>query len=84
MGMDKDINLLEFIRENLIEDMMDMTKGHISLADATALANNAMELDWSDWAVGHKGIKGIAGLYLNRVGYKFNYYTRTYEMQNAV
>ena len=70
-----------YYEQELKENMIRLTKGGIAQNDALMLAKRAVsEIDWSDSVLQHKGLGWIAGQFLRKAGYCFNYYSRTYEL----
>ena len=62
-------------------NMLRLTRGGISQHDVNALAQKAVaELDWSNSALQHKGLGWIACQFLERAGYKYNYFNSSYEL----
>jgi hypothetical protein len=77
--MDKSRTL--FYENELKSNILRLTKGTISQHEASALAQQAIDvLDWSNSALQHKGFGWIAGKLLEKIGYSFNYTTKAYEL----
>jgi hypothetical protein len=76
--MDK--KTLALIEEGMTNEIMRITRGEITRAEAAEVARKAtMANDWDNWAVQHKGLVWVAAPFLKEIGYEFVFESRRYE-----